>query len=93
VTKARTKTALISSPVLADGRICHVGGAKGQWLLMIEPAPAGFKLLATAEMGIARCSSMAIADSRLYVRPHRPIACHDLTHVAVQRDCPDNTSP
>jgi outer membrane protein assembly factor BamB len=74
----KAPSASISSPVLADGKIYTVGNLDGEWLAMIQASPDKYRLLAKAGATIARGSTPAIADGRIYLRLRNAVACYDL---------------
>ena len=67
----------IASPILANGKL--IAPNKNEWLLMASADPAGYKALASANIGFAQCTSPAIVDGRLYCRVKDGVACYDLT--------------
>jgi outer membrane protein assembly factor BamB len=65
--------------LMADGLIVNLDGRDGT-LYLIEPAPAGYRELASAKVvdGPQAWSPMAIADGRLVLRDLRRMVCVDL---------------
>lgn len=64
-----------SSPVGSDGKIL---AAVGRLLYLVEADPSEFRVLARANVGIARCVSPALVDGRVYLRLRNNVAAFDL---------------
>ena len=67
-----------SSPVLADGKLYALLD-NGKKLVMLRASPEKFELLGQANVAALTCSSLAIANGRLYVRQENHVACYELT--------------
>jgi len=73
----RDATSVISSPILADGKLL-VYENNGGMLTMLKADPEDYTALGRAKVGALRCASPAIVGSRLYFRTKDAVECYDL---------------
>jgi outer membrane protein assembly factor BamB len=64
-----------SSPALVDGKLV---AALGRNVEVFRASPQGLAPLAKASLGLAPCTSLAVADGRLFLRQSNAVACYDL---------------
>ena len=72
--------ASVASPVIADDKIYFLGGDRnGKSFMMVAADPEKFTRLGLMPLKVARCSSPAIAEGKVYLRLRNAVACFDLT--------------
>ena len=71
----RVRRTQFSSPVVADGKLIV---AANDTLMLFAADPEECRLLGEARLGIAQCTSPALADGRVYLRLKKGIGCFDL---------------
>ena len=69
------KGAELASPVLADGKII---AEVGPWLYLIQADPAKYTLLGKANLDLAKWTSPALADGKVFLRSRQSVVCYDL---------------